>query len=351
MSRFLYSSIEEMEAYTPGEQPKDGVYIKLNTNESPYPPSPGVLECLKKSDFERLRLYPDPTCRELRESLGKEHGVPYTRICVTNGSDEALAFAFMAYGRDGVAFADITYGFYSVFAELYGCPARVIPLRDDFTMDIDALMAAKETLFIANPNAPTGIALSRDEIEMIVRSDRNRVVVVDEAYVDFGGETAVPLCEKYDNLLVTRTYSKSRSMAGERIGYTVAGEAISADLDKLRYSTNPYNMDSLSLSLGLAASKEADYYKANCQKIMSTRDGLAKKLREQGFEVLPSSANFLFVKAPEKDGADLYKGLRDRGILVRHFASPRIKDYIRVTIGTPEQMDEFYEALITVANI
>lgn len=351
MSRFLYSPIEAMEAYTPGEQPKDGVYIKLNTNESPYPPSPGVVARLKDSDIERLRLYSDPTCKNLREALGREHGVAFSRICPTNGSDEALAFAFMAYGRGGVCFPDITYGFYPVFAELYGCPMNVIPLRDNFTMDVEAMKAAKETLFIANPNAPTGIALPLDVIEDIVKSNPDRVVVVDEAYVDFGGETAIPLTDKYDNLLVTRTYSKSRSMAGARIGYAVAGDAIAADLDKLRYSTNPYNMDSLALMLGTTASEEADYYAANCRRIMETREDLVAKLSAKGFEVLPSSANFIFTRFPGRDGGEMYTALRDRFILVRHFKSERIKDYLRVTIGTPEEMEKFYDAICDIVEV
>ena len=351
MSRFLYSPIEAMEAYTPGEQPKDGVYIKLNTNESPYPPSPGVVARLRDSDIERLRLYSDPTCRSLREALGREHGVEWTRVCPTNGSDEALAFAFMAYGRNGVCFPDITYGFYPVFAELYGCPMNVIPLREDFTMDVDAMKAAKETLFIANPNAPTGMTLPLDVIEDIVRSNPDRVVLVDEAYVDFGGESAITLTDKYDNLLVTRTYSKSRSMAGARIGYAVAGEAISADLDKLRYSTNPYNMDSLALALGTVASEEADYYKANCQRIIETRESLVSRLKDKGFEVLPSSANFIFVKYDGRDGGEMYNALRERFILVRHFKSERIKDYLRVTIGTPDEMEKFYEAICEIAEV
>ena len=340
-----------MEAYTPGEQPKDGVYIKLNTNESPYPPSPGVVARLKDSDIERLRLYSDPTCRALREALGREHGVAFSRVCPTNGSDEALAFAFMAYGRGGVAFPDITYGFYPVFAELYGCPMNVIPLKDDFTMDVEAMIAAKETLFIANPNAPTGIALPLDVIERIVASNPDRVVVVDEAYVDFGGETAIPLTDKYDNLIVTRTYSKSRSMAGARIGYAVAGEAIAADMDKLRYSTNPYNMDSIALALGTTASEEADYYADNCKKIIDTREKLVEKLAAKGFEILPSCANFIFVKFPGKDGGEMYNALRERFILVRHFKSERIRDYLRVTIGTPEEMDKFFDAICEIAEV
>ncbi len=351
MSKFLYSKIEAMEAYTPGEQPKDGVYVKLNTNESPYPPSPGVVARLKESDIERLRLYSDPTCLALRKALGKEHGVDYTRICPTNGSDEALAFAFMAYGRDGVCFPDITYGFYPVFAELYGCPMNVIPLREDFTMDVEVMKAAKETLFIANPNAPTGIALPLSVIEDIVSSNPDRVVVVDEAYVDFGGESAVPLTDKYDNLLVTRTYSKSRSMAGARIGYAVAGPAIAADLDKLRYSTNPYNMDSLALALGTVASEEANYYAANCRRIIDTREALTKRLTEKGFEVLPSSANFIFVRFPGADGGTLYAGLRERFILVRHFKSERIRDHLRVTVGTPEEMEKFYNAICDITGV
>lgn len=339
-----------MEAYTPGEQPKNGGFIKLNTNESPYPPSKGVVRCLGEARAERLRLYPDPTCRELREAIGAEYGIPYTRICPTNGSDEALSFAFMAYGRGGVAFADITYGFYSVFAELYGCPVNTVPLREDFTMDTAAMAAARETLFIANPNAPTGIALTLSEIEMIVASRPDRVVVVDEAYVDFGGESAIPLTERYDNLLVCRTYSKSRSMAGARLGYTVAGEALAADMDKLRYSTNPYNIDSVALSIGAAASRDAEYYKENCRRIIETRDSLSADLRECGFTVLPSAANFIFMKYSGMDGGELYERLRDRGILVRHFSAERIRDWLRVSIGTAEDMKIFYETICEIVD-
>ncbi len=350
MSRFLYSPIERMEAYTPGEQPKNADFIKLNTNESPYPPSAGVVKCLGELRAERLRLYPDPTCRELREAIGAEHGVPYTRVCPTNGSDEALSFAFMAYGRGGVAFADITYGFYSVFAELYGCPTRIIPLREDLTLDTAAMAAAKETLFIANPNAPTGMALPLSEIEMIVASNPDRVVVVDEAYVDFGGESAIPLTERYDNLLVCRTYSKSRSMAGARLGYAVAGEALAADMDKLRYSTNPYNIDSVALAIGTAASRDAEYYRENCRRIIETRERLSERLRERGFTVLPSAANFIFVKYSGMDGGELYAQLRERGILVRHFSGERTRDWLRVSIGTAEDMEIFYDTVCEIVD-
>ena len=338
MSIFLNPDIEKMTAYVPGEQPRDKAYIKLNTNENPYPPAPSVIAAMTAAEVEDLRLYSDPTAKVLKEKLAKLYGLQPENIYVGNGSDEVLYFLFMAYGSRGAAFADITYGFYPVFCELCGIPATVIPLEADFTLDPAKYHSLNRLIVIANPNAPTGLSISLDAIEGILRSNPDSVVAIDEAYVDFGGESAYPLMAKYDNLIVVRTFSKSRSMAGARLGYALGPAALIADLEKIKYATNPYNVNRLTLRLGEATVDAESYYQEKCAAIMATRDDTAKALRELGFTVIPSKTNFLFVKTDKMTGAELYNGLKDRGILVRHFGNARICDYVRITIGTPEQM-------------
>ncbi len=340
MSRFFSRNFAALTPYTPGEQPQDKQYIKLNTNESPFPPSPRAQAMATKA-AAHLELYPDPTCRALRERLGALHGLTADEVIVTNGSDEVLSFAFMAYGDNGVMFPDITYGFYRVFAQLYRLPYTEVPLKEDFTIAIEDYKGRQETVFIANPNAPTGKALSRAEIRQVLENNRDNVVVVDEAYVDFGAESAVPLVKEYDNLLVVQTFSKSRSMAGARLGYAFGNAAIIADLETIKYSTNPYNVNRLTLLLGEATVEAEDYYQSKCAAIRATRNWTAKALESLGFEVLPSDANFLFARSPQVSGETMYTALKKKGILVRHFTNPKISDFNRITIGTPEQMEVF----------
>ena len=345
MSNYLNPAIEAMTAYIPGEQPRDKAYIKLNTNENPYPPAPSVVAAMNAGEVEDLRLYSDPTAKVLKEKLAELYGLKPENIYVGNGSDEVLYFLFRAYGQSGAAFPDISYGFYSVFAELCGIPATVIPLEADFSIDPAKYHGLDRFIVIANPNAPTGLSLTLPEIEGILKSNPNAVVAIDEAYVDFGGESAYPLMEKYENLMVVRTFSKSRSMAGARLGYALGPAALIADLEKLKYSVNPYNVNRLTLRLGEATVDAESYYREKCAAIMATRERTAEALTALGFTVLPSRTNFLFVKSDKIDGRALYEKLKDRGILVRHFGNPRIADYIRLTIGTDAQMDACLAAI------
>ena len=338
MSIYLNPSIERMTAYVPGEQPRDKAYIKLNTNENPYPPAPSVVAAMTAAELEDLRLYSDPTAKVLKEKLAGLYGLKPENIYVGNGSDEVLYFLFLAYGQRGAAFPDISYGFYSVFAEFCGITATVIPLEEDLTLDPKKYHGLNKLIVIANPNAPTGLSISLSDIEGILQTNPDAVVAIDEAYVDFGGESAYPLMAKYGNLIVVRTFSKSRSMAGARLGYALGPAALIADLEKIKYATNPYNVNRMTLLLGQATVDAEPYYQEKCAAIIRTREATARKLRDLGFTVIPSRTNFLFVKTDKMGGEDLYKKLKDRGILVRHFSNPRISDYIRVTIGTDEQM-------------
>ena len=345
MSRFLNQQYQSLEAYTPGEQPRDQQYIKLNTNESPYPPAPSVVEAMTAEQVELLRLYSDPTAKNLKEKLAGLYGVKPENVFVSNGSDEVLNFAFMAFGGGGVVFPDISYGFYEVYAELYGINAEKIPLEADFSVDYQKYCGKNKMVVIANPNAPTGMTIPVWQIEEIVKTNPDAVVLIDEAYVDFGGETCLPLIVKYDNLLVTRTFSKSRCLAGGRLGYAFASLEIIADLEKIKYSTNPYNINRLTLLLGEKTVEAEGYYQEKCREIEETRAWTAAKLEKLGFTVLPSKANFIFVKTDKMDGGELYRTLKAKGILVRHFTNPRICQYNRVTIGTKAQMEAFVDTL------
>ncbi len=346
MSRFFSKKYAELTPYTPGEQPKDMQYIKLNTNESPYAPPKEVVEAVC-SEAEKCRLYSDPTCFELVEKASEIYKVKPSQILPTNGSDEILNFAFMAFcDKDTPAvFPDITYGFYSVFAKLNGVNYKTIPLEEDFSIDYRKYIGAKATVFIANPNAPTGLALSKAEVEEIIKGNPNNVVVIDEAYVDFGGESVVSLIDKYDNLLVTQTFSKSRSLAGARLGFGFACEKLIADLNTVKYSTNPYNVNRMTMTAGRMALCRQDYFDEKCKEICEAREFTAQSLRGLGFFVLPSKTNFLFISSPAISGATLYEKLKARGILVRHFNSERIVNFNRVTIGTKEQMQVFLRAV------
>lgn len=343
MSRFLNGRLASLEAYTPGEQPQDKAYIKLNTNESPFPPSKSVLSAVNRAAVKRLRLYCDPECKVLTGELANLYGVESKNIFLSNGSDDILNFAFMAYGDMGAIFPDITYGFYKVFAELHGVNTEIIPLCDDFSIDTDAFMGKNKLIVIANPNAPTGMALALDTIEEIVKSNPDGVVLIDEAYVDFGGESCVNLTKKYDNLLCVGTFSKSRSMAGARLGFAVASDALISDLEKIKYSTNPYNINTLTQLAGAAAVRDNDYYMNNCQKIIKNREYTVNELEKLGFTVLPSSANFVFAKSDKISGKELYLKLKEKGVLIRHFEKDRIKDFNRITIGSAKEMRIFIQ--------
>ena len=346
MSRFLSAEYRALEEYVPGEQPKERSYIKLNTNESPFPPSPATLDAINREAAEKLCLYSDPESRALKEGLAALYGVSPAEVFVSNGSDDILNFAFMAFGKEqGIVFPDITYGFYKVFAALHHLDTKIVPLNEDFTIPKNEFLNTGRMVTIANPNAPTGIALSRNEIEEIVSSHPSTVVLIDEAYVDFGAESAVPLLQKYDNLLVVQTYSKSRSMAGARLGFAFGSPEIIKDLEKIKYSTNPYNVNRLTQAAGLAALSEDGYYKDNAKRIMAIREWTRDALCELGFTVLPSSANFLFAKHKTFGGERIYRALKENGVLVRHFTAPRICDYNRITIGTEVQMRTMVDIL------
>jgi len=345
MSRFLNQQYQTLEAYTPGEQPRNMQYIKLNTNESPYPPAPSVVAAMTGEQVELLRLYSDPTAKELKEKLAGLYEVKPENVFVSNGSDEVLNFAFMAFGGQGVTFPEISYGFYEVYADLYQLNAVKIPLESDFSLDYRKYCGQNQMVVIANPNAPTGRSIPVWQIEEILKSNPDALVLIDEAYVDFGGDTCLPLIAKYDNLLVTRTFSKSRCLAGGRLGYAFASPAIIADLEKIKYSTNPYNINRLTLLLGAATVDAEPYYREKCREIMETRSWTAGQLESLGFEVLPSRANFLFAKTEKMDGGQLYEELKTRGILVRHFGNPKMCQYNRITIGTKQQMERFINTL------
>ena len=345
MSRYLKEELQVLRAYTPGEQPQDQAYIKLNTNESPYPPAPSVAAAITRQEVEQLRLYSDPTGAELKGKLAGLYGVKPENVFLSNGSDEVLNFAFLAFGAEGVAYPDISYGFYQVFAQLYQLDAVEIPLKEDFTVDYRDYCGIGRMVVLANPNAPTGRSIPVAEIRQICQTNRDHVVLIDEAYVDFGGETALPLVKEFDNLLVTRTFSKSRCLAGGRLGYAFGSRALIEDLEKIKYSTNPYNLDRLTLRLGVATVEAEDYYREKCAAICRTRQWTAGQLEAMGFQVLPSLTNFLFAKTEAMDGEVLYQALKRRGILVRHFSNPRICQYNRITIGTQAQMEQLVQTL------
>lgn len=346
MSRFLSRRFDTLAPYIPGEQPRDMQYTKLNTNESPFPPAPGVMEAISRAEVERLNLYSDPTARLLEDAIAARYDVDPAQVIAGNGSDEILAFAFQAFCDSGcgVAFPDITYGFYPVYAKLYGIDARIIPLADDFSVIPADYDACDRTVFIANPNAPTGKALPLADIERIVQRNRDHVVVIDEAYVDFGGESAVPLVAKYDNLVVIMTFSKARNLAGARIGYAIAQQHLIDDLRAMKYSFNPYNLNRLSILAGAAAMADKPYFRHCMDSVMATRAWTTEQLRARGFAVVDSKANFIFARPPRISGEAYYLALKARGVLVRHFAATRTAPWVRITIGSPAQMEALLAA-------
>ena len=456
MSKYIRDRFKGFDAYAPGEQPQDKTYIKLNTNESPYPPGPKVLQAVSKEDLKELRLYPSPTQDKLKSALAKKLnelylseseselkpglnsdselvlglnsdselaldlntdsefklGLNKDNIFVSNGSDDILNFSFMAFSGGDIpaVYPDISYGFYSVYADFQGVKSEVIPLDEEYRIKpadyipIDKELFESQTsdqnqdnsqstnhkqrfIVIANPNAPTGIALTLEEIESIVSGNPNSVVLIDEAYIDFGGETAIPLIPKYDNLIVCRTYSKSASLAGARLGFAVASKQLIEDLELIKFSTNPYNINRMTERVGLAVLEEYDYYMDNCKSIIETREWTKTELSRLGFKVLESKANFLFVGtgseptksddlaiskdedsesgncrkiayesdkrrdlATEPSGEELYIKLKENGILVRWFNKDRIRDYVRITIGTKNDMEKLIETIKEINN-
>lgn len=339
MSRFLSAKYKTLVPYTPGEQPRDTQYVKLNTNESPFPPSPRVVEAAER-EARRVNLYSDPESTLLKEAAAKLYGVQAENVLPVNGSDEILYFAFLAFGdeKNPFAFADISYGFYPVYARFCGVPSREIPLKSDFSLDYRDYLGIDEHILIANPNAPTGTCLPLWQMEEIVKGNPDRVVIIDEAYIDFGGESCVPLIDKYDNLLVVQTFSKSRSLAGARLGFGIGCAALMRDLNTVKYSINPYNVNRMTQAAGVAAIEDDAYYRENAKTTMAVREETTQQLTALGFSVLPSSANFVFAKSGTLSGEELYRQLKKRGVLVRHFQKERIKDFCRITIGTREQM-------------
>ena len=352
MSRFFSTRHIALQPYVPGEQPQNRAYIKLNTNESPFPPSAGVAKAVAQ-EYEQLPLYSDPECRKLREAMADIYGIAPSEVLMTNGSDASLFLAFSSFAdvQNPLVFPDITYGFYSVFASLCHIPYSVIPLRDDFTIDPASYCAIGKTVVLANPNAPTGLALSVQEIAQIAQSNPDNVIIIDEAYVDFGAESAVPLIKKYPNLLIIGTFSKSRSLAGARLGFCIGQKELIEDLNTIRYAINPYNVNRMTAAAGIAALQQDAYYRENCRIIQENRLWLTQQLQAIGFTVLPSCANFVFAKSDKLAGEALYRALKERGILIRHFDIPRITDYNRITIGTMEQMQALLHEIKEILEV
>jgi len=340
MSRFLDERYKTLDPYVPGEQPQDMQYVKLNTNESPFPPSEKVIEALSPENVRRLNLYPDPEALGVRRAIAETYGLRPEQIVMNNGSDETLAFCFLAFcgSEKGVAYPAVSYGFYPVYARLCCIDALKVPLMDDFTINPADYFGLGRTIVIANPNAPTGIGLSRAQIGEIAAANPDNVVVVDEAYVDFGTESAVPLIDKYENLLVVQTFSKSRNLAGMRLGFAAGNEALIGDLKAMKYSFNPYNLNRLACLAGEAAVRDAAYFETCTGEIMRTRAAFTQELKKLGFTVLPSGANFVFAAPPGLGGGDYYQELKARGVLVRYFDKPGLRGFVRITIGTDAQM-------------
>ena len=345
MSRFWSQVVRDLTPYVPGEQPKIANLIKLNTNEHPFPPSPRVLAAIQAElgdDGTRLRLYPDPNADLLKNAVARRYAVTAAEVFVGNGSDEVLAHVFMALLKHDapILFPDITYSFYPVYCGLYGVDSITVPLAADFSIDPAYYCGQPGKngkiggIIFPNPNAPTGRLMALDAVEQIVRANPDCVVVVDEAYVDFGGDTAIPLTQKYDNLLVIHTLSKSRSLAGLRVGYAVGHPALIEALERVKNSFNSYPLDRLAIVGAVAAIEDEDYFRECCAKVVATREALTADLAGLGFEVLPSAANFIFARHPGRDAAELAKALRERNIIVRHFKLPRIDQFLRITIGS-----------------
>lgn len=341
MSRFYSETAKNLTPYVPGEQPKTGRFVKLNTNENPYPPAPGVEQVLRELPLDIVKLYPDPEAVALRVAIADFYEVTPDRVFAGNGSDEVLAFLFQAFfGRDDqVAFPDITYSFYPVYAKLYSIPFVTVPLREDWTIDFSIYPAGLKGIVVANPNAPTSVALPARTLEQLLRDRPDTLVVVDEAYADFGGESVIPLIARYENLIVVKTMSKSRSFAGLRVGYALGNPELVAGLVRVKDSFNSYPLDVVAQRAAVASFRNREYFFLMRDKVVATRDRFVAALRSDGIRVLDSKANFVFASVPGVSGDKVLLYLRDRGVLVRHFNKPRLNDWVRISIGTDADME------------
>ncbi|MGQ0748568.1 histidinol-phosphate transaminase [Acinetobacter baumannii] len=348
--RFWSPEVRELEPYVPGEQPKIQNLLKLNTNENPYPPSPKVVEAVQAVLHEQadaLRLYPDPDATALKQAIAKQQNIDVSQVFVGNGSDEVLAHIFKAFflQDEPILYPDITYSFYPVYSQFFGTKTKEIPLNENFEIDVRDYTQPNGGVIITNPNAPTSIALSLAEIEQVLQANPDRVVVIDEAYVDFGAESAVSLINRYENLVVCQTTSKSRSLAGLRVGFAIAQSHLIAALEAVKNSFNSYPIDRFAIAAAVASFKDQAYFEEQCQKVITSREKLVRDLTELGFNVLPSKANFIFATHSQHDAGQLAQKLREQGIIVRYFNKPRINQFLRITVGTDEQNARLVQTL------
>jgi histidinol-phosphate aminotransferase len=347
MSRFWSPFVKELVPYVPGEQPKLARLVKLNTNENPYGPSPKALEAMRGELNDNLRLYPDPNGDRLKQAVAEYYGVTTGQVFVGNGSDEVLAHIFHGLFQHGgpLLFPDISYSFYPVYCGLYGIPFEPVALDEQFQIRVEDYQKPNAGIIFPNPNAPTGCLLPLQAIEQLLQANRDSVVVVDEAYIDFGGQTAISLVNRYDNLLVTQTLSKSRSLAGLRVGLAVGHPDLIEALERIKNSFNSYPLDRMAIVGAAAAFEDQAYFEDTCRKVIDSREALVEQLTAKGFEVLPSAANFIFARHPQEDAAQLAARLREQGVIVRHFKQQRIAQFLRITIGTPEMNQALIDAL------
>lgn len=348
--RFWSPEVRDLEPYVPGEQPKIQNLLKLNTNENPYPPSPKVVDAVQAvltHQADALRLYPDPDATALKQAIAKQQNVDVSQVFVGNGSDEVLAHIFKAFfiQQEPILYPDITYSFYPVYSQFFGVQTKQIPLNEKFEIDISDYEQENGGIIITNPNAPTSIALGLDKIEQLLKANPNRVIVIDEAYVDFGAESAVELISRYENLVVCQTTSKSRSLAGLRVGFAIAQAHLIAALEAVKNSFNSYPIDRFAIAAAVASFEDQDYFQEQCEKVIASREKLVCNLTELGFNVLPSKANFIFATHSLHDAAQLAEKLREQGIIVRYFNKPRINQFLRITIGTDEQNQRLVDTL------
>ncbi|MCX7150456.1 MAG: histidinol-phosphate transaminase [Rhodocyclales bacterium] len=352
MSRFWSDVVKGLNPYVPGEQPRLANLVKLNTNENPYGPSPRALEAIREATTESLKLYPDPNAGQLKLAIGKYHGIDARNVFVGNGSDEVLAHIFLGLLKQArpILFPDITYSFYPVYCGLYQVAFETIPLTDDYSIRLSDYAKPNGGIIFPNPNAPTGCLVPLAEIESLLQANPDSVVVIDEAYVDFGGESAIPLIARYPNLLVVQTLSKSRSLAGLRVGFAAGHADLIEALGRVKNSFNSYPLDRLAIAGAVAAYEDRDYFEKTCRAVIASREKLVKELKALGFEVLPSAANFIFVRHPQHDAQESALALRRRGIIVRHFKLPRIEQFMRITVGTDEQCAALVAALQEIAG-
>ncbi|AMO41657.1 histidinol-phosphate aminotransferase [Acinetobacter sp. BEC1-S18-ESBL-01] len=348
--RFWSPEVRELEPYVPGEQPKIQNLLKLNTNENPYPPSPKVVEAVQAvltHQADALRLYPDPDATALKHAIAKQQNIDVSQVFVGNGSDEVLAHIFKAFflQDEPILYPDITYSFYPVYSQFFGTKTKEIPLNDNFEIEVKDYVQPNGGVIITNPNAPTSIALGLAEIEQILKANPDRVVVIDEAYVDFGAESAVSLVNRYENLVVCQTTSKSRSLAGLRVGFAIAQSHLIAALEAVKNSFNSYPIDRFAIAAAVASFEDQTYFEEQCQKVISSREKLVDELTTLGFKVLPSKANFIFASHPSHDAGQLAQQLREQGIIVRYFNKPRINQFLRITVGTDEQNERLVQTL------